>query len=1522
MSIKKSFIVLSSALLLIGCGENVETTTSEGGESGSSNKSAQAYYLDEGIEGVKYLCDNTKGYTGRGGVFKVIEGDDCSFYLNKIKIRDIYNVKNNQKIFETNITIARLLQSLDFDGNLKNGIQIDKEVVKYIKKLPLSDSELKKTLYEIKKKVKKFKGKYVSLEKAKEHLEKNIKPYKPVAYDLTVEFFTIAQKYKIPLKAYDPQNEPLKLIITKPPKYGIIKGTFPNIVYIPNKRGFVGEDYFKYKVTDGILESNEASVKIAIKAKVATNHPPIAADDFAKTQKNKSIYINVLANDKDPDGDKLQIIIVSSPKHGKVIVSNGKVKYIPNKDYVGEDVFAYKLNDGKTTSNIAYVHISVFENITSKLIAKNDSLTIKEDNPSYINVLANDNFDGKVNILITTQPKHGKIEIVENKIKYIPNKDYFGKDSFRYKLSNGKITSNEAVVNINILPVNDAPVAKNDLISVKENKKAVINVLANDYDPDGDKLKIVIVTYPKHGKVYISNGKIIYTPTSNYTGTDIIRYKLSDGKTYSNVAEVYINIVKSNQPPVAKDDFITITPNKSTYINVLANDYDPDGDKLQIILLSKPKHGKVYISNGKIKYIPNKDYTGEDEFTYQVSDGKLKSNVAHVYIKIQENNILSAKNDYVKIKEDTPTYINVLANDEINGDVKILITTKPKHGKIQIINNKIKYIPDENFNGADSFKYKLSNGKITSNEAVVNINVLPVNDAPIAKNDTITLNKNETRYIYVLANDYDPDGDKLKIIIVTYPKHGKITISSNKVKYIPNKDYTGEDEFTYQVSDGKLKSNIAHVYIKIKKDEDELIAVDDNIEVKEDSYKCIHPLINDPSYDPTYASLADIKYKIIITSPPKHGKASVVRDVDVKYVPDKDYFGKDSFRYKYTDGKHFSNEAVVNINVLPVNDAPVAKPFSVTVKENQSTTIILKASDVDSDNLTYYIKDYPQHGQLKGEPPKVIYIPDEDYTGYDVFTYYASDGELSSNIAEVNIKVISNTIAIDDEYKKVTLIEDGGKFSGKVELSSPKNLYVIFTNKSDKDLDISISHNATSKNENKVASFNYVQSPQYPQILPPPSYVTEFNNKNITNNNYMLKAMNYSVKTTSANVGDKEVFYLDVNATKKTTATLRKVVKNVKTKFGEKTLYVWVSDDAFGDGCKKKKCVTQELVNKVADKFLKPGMPNDIYDYVTAMVGEEWGEEANKKYSNYIKDDNSITILITDIDNDNKTNNTYSGYFWSKDNYYSIKGSNKRIMFYIDSVLLANGEYWEKEIYSTLAHEFQHMIHFYQRHVLRGLKTVAWYNEMMSLAVEDLMSEKLGVIGPRGVDPNDPTGGKPGNKYGRYPMFNEKNYLPINEWGKEANVLYEYAKVAAFSGFLLRNYNGAQLMHNLMVVNKPDSLEAVEKAVNTTMKTNYTYHQILNDWGCAIVLSDRYDLDNYLPKYNINDYFVSSINGVTYKIGSINLFNYTPTPKMFTTSGKINHKANYIYKIGENVSGSFNLKISVPEGVKATLIAK
>ena len=187
-------------------------------------------------------------------------------------------------------------------------------------------------------------------------------------------------------------------------------------------------------------------------------------------------------------------------------------------------------------------------------------------------------------------------------------------------------------------PPNSPPVANNDSATVLENSGAnVIDVLANDSDPDGDALTITAVTQGAHGSVVNNTSNVSYTPGANFFGTDSFTYTISDGHGNTATATVTVRV---DSPPVAVNDSYSVNQNTTLNVaapGVLGNDTDADGDPLTAALVSGPSHGSLtFHADGSFSYTPVSGFACHDSFTYKANDGFADSNVATVSITVND----------------------------------------------------------------------------------------------------------------------------------------------------------------------------------------------------------------------------------------------------------------------------------------------------------------------------------------------------------------------------------------------------------------------------------------------------------------------------------------------------------------------------------------------------------------------------------------------------------------------------------------------------------------------------------------------------------------------------------------------------------------------------------------------------------------------------------------------------------------------------------------------------------------------
>ena len=272
--------------------------------------------------------------------------------------------------------------------------------------------------------------------------------------------------------------------------------------------------------------------------------------------------------------------------------------------------------------------------------AQDDSATTAYETAVTIDVLANDSDeDGDtLSISSTTTASHGSVSISDGKIIYTPADGYNGNDTFSYTISDGKSESTAnvtVIVNAKKENPNIAPVAKDDIATTAYETAVTINVLANDSDEDGDSLSISSTTKASHGTVSIRDEKVVYTPNDGYEGSDSFSYTITDGEEESS-ANVSVTVEeKPNTAPTANDDSAVANYNESVTIAVLKNDSDEDEDTLSIVSYTQASNGTVSQNGDNLVYTANSNYSGDDSFTYTITDGEA-TDTATVNVTVKE----------------------------------------------------------------------------------------------------------------------------------------------------------------------------------------------------------------------------------------------------------------------------------------------------------------------------------------------------------------------------------------------------------------------------------------------------------------------------------------------------------------------------------------------------------------------------------------------------------------------------------------------------------------------------------------------------------------------------------------------------------------------------------------------------------------------------------------------------------------------------------------------------------------------
>ncbi|ENQ8450952.1 tandem-95 repeat protein, partial [Vibrio parahaemolyticus] len=588
--------------------------------------------------------------------------------------------------------------------------------------------------------------------------------------------------------------------------------------------------------------------------------------------------------------------------------------------------------------------------------------------------------------------------------------------------------------NLDILPINDAPNAENDVITTEEDTAVTIDVLVNDSDVEGDVLSIQSASVPsEQGSVDIVDGKLVFTPAENFNGEATITYIVTDGDL-TDEAKVTVTVTPVNDSPVAVDDTTSIQEDTVVTIDVLTNDTDVDGDKLSIESASVPKEqGTVEVVDGKLVFTPAENFNGDAEITYTVTDGEL-TDEAKVTVTV------NPVNDAPTIKVDA---VESITEDAVNTDTVVATLTvrdtdtpedqltvsleNNSNGYFVLVGNEVKLTQA----GVDAVNNDELNLKDLTISASVSDGVNPtasdsdslivnrVNDAPTVENAIADQVLSEDFASYTIdLNDAFKDSDSALNFSVSGNSNVLVSIENGIATISPTADWNGSETLTFTATDSSGESVSQTVNFTVASVAD---IVADKATVVEDTPTIIKVLGND-----TFEGDGKV-VSLDANNGPANGTVSVNPDGSVTYTPNDNYHGADSFTYIVTSGG-VSESTTVEVNVTPVNDAPVAKDDIATTQEDTAVTIdvLPNDTDVDGDKLSIESASVPkEQGTVEVVDGKLVFTPAENFNGDAEITYTVTDGALTDQ-ATVNVTVnaVNDTPVVESSIADQTLAED------------------------------------------------------------------------------------------------------------------------------------------------------------------------------------------------------------------------------------------------------------------------------------------------------------------------------------------------------------------------------------------------------------------------------------------------------------------------------------------------------------------
>ncbi|MCS0431802.1 tandem-95 repeat protein [Vibrio diabolicus] len=751
----------------------------------------------------------------------------------------------------------------------------------------------------------------------------------------------------------------------------------------------------------------------------------VLAEDFA----TYTIDLNEVFKDSDSSLE----FSVSGNNNIQISIVNGVATITPTADWNGKETITFTAKDSSGES----VSQTVDFTVVPVADIESDHATVLEDTPTIIKVLGNDTFEGtdKVVSLDTNNgPANGTVSVnPDGSVTYTPNDNYHGTDSFTYIVTSGGV-SESTTVNVDVTPVNDAPVATNDNAVTDEDTPATIDVLPNDTDVDGDKLSIESASVPKEqGTVEVVDGKLVFTPAENFNGDAEITYTVTDG-SLTDQATVNVTVNAVNDTPVVESNLAdqTLAEDFTSYsidLNTAFSDVDNVDGELSFSV-SGNNNVLVSIENGIATISPKADWNGSEALTFTATDPSGESISQTVNFTVAP--VADIVADKATVVEDTATIIIVLGNDTFEGDDKVVsldTNNGPANGTVSVNpDGTVTYTPNDNYHGTDSFTYIVTSGGV-SESTTVNVDVTPVNDAPVAKDDTATTQEDTAVTIDVLPNDADVDGDKLSIQSASVPEaQGTVEIVDGKLVFTPAENFHGDAEITYTVTDGSLTDQ-AKVTVTVNAVNDTPV-VESSI-ADQTLAEDFTPYTID--LNTAFSDVDNVDGELSFSvSGNSNIQVAIVNGI-ATFTPTADWNGSEILTFTATDPSGESVSQTVNFTVAPVADIVADKA---TVVEDTATIIKVLGNDTFEGNdkvVSLDTNNGPANGTVSVNPDgSVTYTPNDNYHGTDSFTYIVTSGGVSeSTIVKVDVTPVNDkpdsedfTHVADDQLTHVVFDTD------------------------------------------------------------------------------------------------------------------------------------------------------------------------------------------------------------------------------------------------------------------------------------------------------------------------------------------------------------------------------------------------------------------------------------------------------------------------------------------------------------------
>jgi hypothetical protein len=805
----------------------------------------------------------------------------------------------------------------------------------------------------------------------------------PVAVDDWVTART-GPPVTVPVTAndYDPDGEAIAVSAVGIPGHGSADiGTATTVVYTPDA-GYVGSDQFEYTIVDGNGTQASATVFIELLAFDATNKPPIGVSDQVETGAGVPVVVEVLLNDIDPERDGLRIGGFSPPEPvgeiplGEVTETLGPsglpaLRFAPVEGFEGTAIFSYRPEDvlGAVGQDVEIrVEVASAGDANRPPVTSPDAIRVRRDVVSALPVLVNDtdpDGDPLVLSVIGPLPPGLDVEVEGEQLSITARAGAASLLPFEYSVDDGHGHQVRGAVLVDVIDdvePNRPPIVTIDTERVVAGETVVIDVTANDIDPDGDPLTVIDVSQPadERGRaVVFSRTQVQFTPAALAEDTEQVTarftYTVSDGNGHQAVGDVAVTVLPEAlaAPPFARDDSTFTFVDVPVTIDVLRNDGDPSGGRPALVgTPGCPSGGSAVVTaDRQVRFDPPRGLSGAFRCTYEVTNVQGLKASASIIVTVREPQITNrppeAVNDSLSVEVGATASIDVTANDrDPDGDsrsLQVVSSTAPSLGSAVRRGNVIVFTAGS-VTGPTTINYQVADaaGGISLGRLLVRV-VDKENVAPIAVDDLLSIyGPGVPQQFSVLSNDSDPDATPGGLAVVSATRvsgSASVSLSGSTVTVTPDPDFVGEVVANYTIRDGGGLTASARIVLTVQKPLNRPPdARDDLNEVANGGTVTTAVLFNDTDPDGDPLSL-----RIVGAPDPALGSATLNADRTITFFANPGASGTASITYQVSDGT-LIDTAVLRITVRPCSEsAPVANDGFLRTGYQQPIAIDLNA---------------------------------------------------------------------------------------------------------------------------------------------------------------------------------------------------------------------------------------------------------------------------------------------------------------------------------------------------------------------------------------------------------------------------------------------------------------------------------------------------------------------------------------------------------------------------------------------------